>query len=138
MPVAHRAWRVGAASRPVEKELGATAEGFALVRQIVHAFWESEEAPAGWEQCLLIILLKKGDLSLPGKYRGIMMLESAQSSRRHRARHAPDAHLRVPRARGAVRLSAWARLRRRLVHAEAGAAQATRARPRRGCGSRTW
>ena len=57
------------------KALGATAEGFALVRQIVHEFWETEEQPAGWEQCLLSILPKKGDLSLPGNYRGIMMLE---------------------------------------------------------------
>ena len=57
------------------KALAATAEGYALVRQIVHAFWESETAPEEWEHCLLSILAKKGDLSLAGNYRGIMMLE---------------------------------------------------------------
>ena len=33
------------------------------MRQIVHAFWESETAPEEWEHCLLSILAKKGDLS---------------------------------------------------------------------------
>ena len=45
------------------------------MRQIVVAFWDSEEPPDEWEHCLLSILAKKGDLSLPGNYRGIMMLE---------------------------------------------------------------
>ena len=31
--------------------------------------------PPEWEACLLSILPKKGDLRLPGNYRGIMMLE---------------------------------------------------------------
>ena len=59
----------------VWKALGATPEAFALVRQIVHGFWLSEEMPPEWEACLLSILPKKGDLRLPGNYRGIMMLE---------------------------------------------------------------
>ena len=61
----------------VWKALGATPEAFALVRQIVHGFWLSEEMPPEWEACLLSILPKKGDLRLPGNYRGIMMLEVA-------------------------------------------------------------
>ena len=56
-------------------KLAATAESYALVRQIVHAFWESETAPEEWEHCLLSILAKKGDLSSAGNYRGIMMRE---------------------------------------------------------------
>ncbi len=38
-------------------------------------FWESEVLPCSWEVGLLSIFPKKGDLSLPGNYRGIMMLE---------------------------------------------------------------
>jgi len=38
-------------------------------------FWESEVLPHSWEVGLLSILPKKEDLSLPGNYRGIMMLE---------------------------------------------------------------
>ena len=44
---------------------------------MVLAFWQSEEMPAEWETGLLKILPKKGDKSLPGNYRGIMMLEVA-------------------------------------------------------------
>ena len=45
------------------------------MRQIVLAFWRSEEMPTEWETGLLAILPKKGDLSEPGNYRGLMMLE---------------------------------------------------------------
>ena len=62
---------------PLWKALGETAETFALVRQIVLSFWRSEEMPKEWEVGLLAILPKKGDLSLPKNYRGIMMLEVA-------------------------------------------------------------
>ena len=62
---------------PLWKALISTSEGFALVRQMVNAFWESGEVPVEWETGLLAILPKKGDLSLPGNYRGIMMLEVA-------------------------------------------------------------
>jgi hypothetical protein len=58
----------------VWKALGSTSESFALVTQMVVAFWESEEMPTEWETGLLAILPKKGDKSLAGNYRGIMML----------------------------------------------------------------
>ena len=48
---------------------------FDLIRNFVIEFWESEVLPCSWEVGLLSILPKKGDLSLPGNYRGIMMLE---------------------------------------------------------------
>jgi len=38
-------------------------------------FWISERVPAGWEDGLLKILPKSGDLSKLGNYRGIMLLE---------------------------------------------------------------
>ena len=59
------------------KALGETAESFALVYEIVLDFWQSEIMPTEWETGILSILPKKGDLSLPGNYRGIMMLEVA-------------------------------------------------------------
>ena len=43
----------------------------------MHQFWFTETPPAEWEIGLLSILPKKGDLSNPGNYRGIMMLEVA-------------------------------------------------------------
>ena len=61
----------------VWKALGSTDDSFALVRQMVLTFWSSEEMPTEWETGLLKILPKKGDKSLPGNYRGIMMLEVA-------------------------------------------------------------
>jgi hypothetical protein len=45
-----------------------------LVEVVLH-FWESEEVPAQWEECLLKILPKSGDLGYPGSYRVIMLLE---------------------------------------------------------------
>ena len=59
------------------KALGSRSESFALVRQIVINFWRSEEIPEEWAVGLLKILPKKGDLSQPGNYRGIMLLEVA-------------------------------------------------------------
>ena len=59
------------------KALGATAESFRLVHNIVLAFWETEEMPTEWETGLLKILPKKGDKSDPANYRGIMLLEVA-------------------------------------------------------------
>ena len=50
---------------------------FAILKAIIVDFWESEIAPAEWEVGLLKILAKKGDLSDPGNYRGIMLLETA-------------------------------------------------------------
>jgi len=40
-------------------------------------FWESEQLPESWAIGLLSILPTKGDLSLPGNYRGITKLEVA-------------------------------------------------------------
>ena len=50
---------------------------FAILKAIIVDFWESEITPAEWEVGLLKILAKKGDLSDPGNYRGIMLLETA-------------------------------------------------------------
>jgi len=47
----------------------------AVMVQVVGEFWETEVVPAGWEDGLLKILPKSGDLSKPGNYRGIMLLE---------------------------------------------------------------
>jgi len=48
---------------------------YAVLKSIIHDFWENELPPEQWETGLLKILPKKGDLSKPGNYRGIMMLE---------------------------------------------------------------
>ena len=47
------------------------------MKDIILEFWQSEKPPSEWEKGLLKVLPKKGDLSLPGNYRGIMLLESA-------------------------------------------------------------
>ena len=54
-----------------------TSVGFDLVRAMVLNFWETGEVSTEWETGVLAILPKKGDLSLTGNYRGIMMLEVA-------------------------------------------------------------
>ena len=54
-----------------------TPEGFAYVRGFVISFRLTEQVPPEWETGLLKILPKKGDLSNPANYRGIMMLEVA-------------------------------------------------------------
>ena len=59
------------------KALSENESTFDIVRTIIHNFWDSENPPSEWETGLLKILPKKGDLSLPGNYRGIMLLESA-------------------------------------------------------------
>ena len=50
---------------------------FDILKQIILDFWRSEKPPKQWLKGLLKILPKKGDLSLPGNYRGIMLLEAA-------------------------------------------------------------
>jgi len=57
--------------------LSSTDIGFSYIRHFVHQFWLTETPHAEWEIGLLSILPKKGDLSNPGNYRGIMMLEVA-------------------------------------------------------------
>jgi hypothetical protein len=61
------------------KALGLTDESLSLVMAFVIDFWEAEpeEMAPEWETGLLKILPKKGDRSLPGNYRGIMLLEVA-------------------------------------------------------------
>ena len=57
------------------KALAVTGDGFALIRRGIRHFWETENLPDDWEVGLLSIMPKKGDLSKPGNYHGIMMLE---------------------------------------------------------------
>ena len=44
--------------------------------KIMHQFWRDESAPEEWLAGELAILEKKGDLSDPNNYRGIMLLET--------------------------------------------------------------
>ena len=46
-----------------------------LLAKTVTDFWEKEIPPKNWNKGDLKILPKKGDLSLPGNYRGIMLGE---------------------------------------------------------------
>ena len=50
---------------------------FQLLKDIILEFWHTEKPPVEWETGLLKILPKSGDLSNPGNYRGIMLLEIA-------------------------------------------------------------
>ena len=59
------------------KALLSTEETFQMFSNVVKNFWVTEKVPEEWNTGLLKILPKKGDLKLPGNYRGIMMLEAA-------------------------------------------------------------
>ena len=59
------------------KALASNDNAFNLLESVIQEFWATELAPTEWETGLLRILAKKGDLSLPGNYRGIMLLEAA-------------------------------------------------------------
>ena len=59
------------------KSLIENEETFQLLKDVILEFWHSEKPPSEWEKVLLKVLPKKGDLSMPGNYRGIMLLESA-------------------------------------------------------------
>ena len=59
------------------KALADSAEAFAVVCEVVRDVWRNEQAPDEFYVGVLAILAKKGDLRLPGNYRGIMMLEVA-------------------------------------------------------------
>ena len=48
---------------------------FDLLTTVITELWNTESPPAEWDVGLLKILPKKGDLSKPGNYRGIMLLE---------------------------------------------------------------
>ena len=62
---------------PVWKSLLYCRETFNMLRSIVINFWRTEVVPDEWNTGRLFILPKKGDLSLPKNYRGIMLLELA-------------------------------------------------------------
>ena len=51
--------------------------------KITHNFWTEEKQPDEFNYGRLGILPKKGDLSAPGNYRGIMMLEIGQKNLEH-------------------------------------------------------
>ena len=59
------------------KAIVSNNQTFQLLRSIILDFWENELPPDQWETGLLKITPKKGDLSQPGNYRGIMLLEVA-------------------------------------------------------------
>ena len=46
------------------------------MNSVIIDFWHNELTPKQWERGLLKIRPKKGDLRLPGNYRGIMLLET--------------------------------------------------------------
>ena len=52
-------------------------ETFLLLKTVILQFWDSETAPEEWNTGHLTVLQKKGYLSLPKNYRGIMLLENA-------------------------------------------------------------
>ena len=62
----------------IYKALATNPETFSTIRRITHAFWTEEKRPEEFNYGRLGILPKKGDLSAPGNYRGIMMLEVGQ------------------------------------------------------------
>ena len=59
------------------KALSAEEDTFQILKSLILDFWRSEKSPQQWLTGLLKILPKKGDLSLPGNHRGIMLLEAA-------------------------------------------------------------
>ena len=59
------------------KILSDEKDTYNILKIIILDFWNTELTPEEWEKGLLTILPKKGDLSLPGNYRGIMLLETA-------------------------------------------------------------
>ena len=58
----------------IYKALATNPETFSTIRRITHDFWTEEKQPEEFNYERLGILTKKGDLSVPGNYRGIMML----------------------------------------------------------------
>ena len=60
----------------VWKVLSSCDQIFDILKNINIDFWTTELTPKQWERGLLKILPKKGDLRLPGNYRGIMLLET--------------------------------------------------------------
>ena len=52
-------------------------EYFSLLSNKILEVWDYEFPPTCWDTGLLKVFPKKGDLSQPGNYRGIMLLEVA-------------------------------------------------------------
>lgn len=59
------------------KSLVDSPEIFQILKSIITDFWTTETVPKQWNIGRLNVLPKKGDLSLPKNYRGIMLLENA-------------------------------------------------------------
>ena len=57
------------------KSLLKNSDTFILLKNVIHHIWINETIPDEWNIGRLTILPKKGDLSLPKNYRGIMLLE---------------------------------------------------------------
>ena len=62
----------------IYKALANNPETFSTIRRITHDFWTEEKQQEEFNYGRLGILPKKGDLSAPGNYRSIMMLEVGQ------------------------------------------------------------
>ena len=59
------------------KALIESDETFNIFKNVITDFWDTELVPPEWEIGVLNIIAKKGDLSKPDNYRGIMLLETA-------------------------------------------------------------
>ena len=59
----------------IYKALATNPKTFSTIQRITHDFWTEEKQPEKFNYGRLGILPKKRDLSAPGNYRGIMMLE---------------------------------------------------------------
>eukprot|EP00957_Ditylum_brightwellii_P203969 15337003-Ditylum_brightwellii.AAC.1 len=62
----------------VFKALAFEPDTFAIICKFICNFWSFKKQPNEFDFGKLSILPKKGDLSLPGNYRSIMMLEVGQ------------------------------------------------------------
>ena len=62
----------------IYKALATNLETFSTIRIITHDFWTEEKQPEEFNYGRLGILPQKWDLSAPGSYRGIMMIEVGQ------------------------------------------------------------
>ena len=60
----------------VWKSMLDSPDAFSILKAAILDFWEKENSPEEWDIGLLTILPKKGDLSNPGNYRGIVLLET--------------------------------------------------------------
>ena len=63
----------------IYKALATNPKTFSTIQRITHNFWMEEKQPEEFNYGRLGILPQKGDLSEPGNYRGIMMLEVGQT-----------------------------------------------------------